>query len=815
MWAAAEETVKANTKHNPVNDELFKRLTVLNTEYGTDVLGRIAMNIHGQATQAFYGFFGADPVNMSGQAKQELAQLGYRGIGKLGRTATVVSAVFGIHQLLLGGALGSMETSSELRDIYEGRKLIEVKKGRFWEGGGTPYEGDRTAFFRPHWVHLVRTGAEEASVWGEDYDKYSPITKFALKNFTYHLERENYYNRPYPVSGAAFADVPVIGGLLASTVGQLIKPAKIMHAGEWIRPGENGGLEFASVFRGSRQEPSYELGANEPGIPQSPFSAKEQLAFLSYQFRELEGLTGWAKNVIQNTLTGSELWNTDSPILASANDMSSWRKTFWEMEVGGMLTTNEFLRRFLPRTPYEKNRVNPISNTMPSWLPDKFHYGDPYTLIKTGWARLPGAGYAQLHPELQGMSPDEYPLIYRYSILADVAPYSREFRRTKQMVYRRRLAGEYSDKQQAFIDQVDAQHAKVMNQLNFDHMHPNAIQLPGSQFTQQLYNGSMATLRRVVAPAEYLVPMGFRPAQKFLNDRDPIEEYEYQRMYGTPMSFWDEPWRDWFRPALYSGMNMLGFEGKPLWRIEADATQEYFDKLNYLRLVESAQAKRQEGDFRGAYEAEWAAGQTRAGVNPMGTPLGIYWSLPAEERKFFNAFSHAQGADRESILEMIPEDQAHLYRAVWQRMDEGDPNLWAGEPSTISSDYIQDQYTGVKQFLSDQPMPPEDWIGWNTDVDMNDIQVRYLHNTGRDIHDFGMWESQLKQSMNQPFLEGSDTYIQEQGGIQALRRSIHGLVGGTTTISPSFTGRSSISLSYNDSREGEIQERMRGALYGY
>jgi hypothetical protein len=40
---------------------------------------------------------------------------------------------------------------------------------------------------------------------------------------------------------------------------------------------------------------------------------------------------------------------------------------------------------------------------------------------------LPGAGYEALHPELKGLNPEDYPDIHKMAILADVAPYSREY----------------------------------------------------------------------------------------------------------------------------------------------------------------------------------------------------------------------------------------------------------------------------------------------------------------------------------------------------------------------------------------------------
>ena len=69
---------------------------------------------------------------------------------------------------------------------------------------------------------------------------------------------------------------------------------------------------------------------------------------------------------------------------------------------------------------------------MPSWMPGEDYYtdfkkGDPYVKVDQGFARLPGAGYAALHLELEDVDPEDYPEIHKMAILADVAPYSREY----------------------------------------------------------------------------------------------------------------------------------------------------------------------------------------------------------------------------------------------------------------------------------------------------------------------------------------------------------------------------------------------------
>ncbi len=121
--------------------------------------------------------------------------------------------------------------------------------------------------------------------------------------------------------------------------------------------------------------------------------------------------------------------------------MTNVSRRYYEQELGAgmapspgmeeMFGYTEPLRRFIQREGFEP-QANEIPNTMPSWMPGKdyytdFHKGDPYIKVDQGFARLPGSGYAALHPELKDVNPEDYPDIHKMAILADVAPYSREY----------------------------------------------------------------------------------------------------------------------------------------------------------------------------------------------------------------------------------------------------------------------------------------------------------------------------------------------------------------------------------------------------
>ena len=113
---------------------------------------------------------------------------------------------------------------------------------------------------------------------------------------------------------------------------------------------------------------------------------------------------------------------------ADAGAMTSFSRTFWDANIGGV--GGEFMeiaRRFFPSEDKSIIRYNPLRNNMPEWLPERFLTGDPFTSLPKGEMRLPGKGYEtlnELHPDEFG----EYGAFDRFKILADIAPSSEEYK---------------------------------------------------------------------------------------------------------------------------------------------------------------------------------------------------------------------------------------------------------------------------------------------------------------------------------------------------------------------------------------------------
>jgi hypothetical protein len=117
----------------------------------------------------------------------------------------------------------------------------------------------------------------------------------------------------------------------------------------------------------------------------------------------------------------------------NAGRMISFKGRFWDANIGGLGGgIMEISRRFFPHEEHDWININPIRNTMPNWMPERFKTGDPYRKVSKGEMRLPGLGYEsihKLHPDAYG----KYGALDRMGILADIAPWSDEYKIWRQI----------------------------------------------------------------------------------------------------------------------------------------------------------------------------------------------------------------------------------------------------------------------------------------------------------------------------------------------------------------------------------------------
>ena len=318
----------------------------------------------------------------------------------------------------------------DMKEVYSGRELVPVRRNRFWLFSKAPYEGDGPQYFRPHWYPRLKSDYKHTdTLYGSKTEAflyapwaglgYNPIAQVLDK---YHYEKKHYWDRPYPVTAPAFSEVPVIGPILSATIGRLPiigKPIKHMHLDEMSHyysmngsnTSEDGELSTSHMPSVSQSEQYMFMDkvANTNssaalyggGRPKNlnPYGAMTLMGEQLYNFTELAGLRGYQLE----SFMGGGLADT-TPRLQTASDMWSARRAWWDMSAGDIFGSTEFFRRFVPREKKIWQKVNPLRNRFPNWMPSEendyfmdFLTGDPYAKIPEGEMRLPGNAYNKLY----------------------------------------------------------------------------------------------------------------------------------------------------------------------------------------------------------------------------------------------------------------------------------------------------------------------------------------------------------------------------------------------------------------------------------
>lgn len=119
------------------------------------------------------------------------------------------------------------------------------------------------------------------------------------------------------------------------------------------------------------------------------------------EFNDISDVYGLRGYIMQSTFTGEA--NTRAVKIDDSSYTYSANRSFWDANLGGLGgELSEIARRFIPKKDNSIEYLNPIRNTMPTWLPGSNYFvdylhGDPYSKIMNGEERLPGEGYERIN----------------------------------------------------------------------------------------------------------------------------------------------------------------------------------------------------------------------------------------------------------------------------------------------------------------------------------------------------------------------------------------------------------------------------------
>jgi hypothetical protein len=341
--------------------------------------------------------------------------------------------------------------------------------------------------------------------------------------------------------------------------------------------------------------------------------------------------------------------------------------------------------------------VNMLKNNAPSWLPKDgsryyidFSKGNLYNTVENGVNRLPGKGFEALHKGLKGVNPEDYPLVYQYQVLSDVAKGSAEqYKMRKQLLDLHRQGKLSKAEEDILVNTLDKEVRRDQKRLFRDDK-PKVDGIWGtlqSSVWQRLVSASNNN------PMEMLTP--WRPFSKFMHQRNAIEDYRATQLGGSDTAIWTNPFSHFLKPT-YNKLRLQhnkSFKGKEVQ--EKENINEYFDKLSLLKGLFN-------GNTKEAYQT--IAHSSLSGLNTKDKVLRFKSALSDDQKVYFDAFSKETNQQkRKQILDMLPSDISLGYQQIWKNLDIGIKAKESGGNAhkAIAKDFLDSTNTLKKAFKGD------------------------------------------------------------------------------------------------------------------
>ena len=774
---------------------------------------------------------------------------------------------------LPGALIG--KSSEELEQSYSGEKLEANRANANWLAGGSSWDGEHIKNFQPSRVARILSGAKDEVLYGGDNDLkrdldpiYSPIRY--LRN-PYAFEEMHQADMPYPVWGMNVEIGSFVGKAFQGTIGEIIKPTVMNpsfekdsyslstnvlseHRNQF---GYSAGSGGESLYQGAssfsirtalsqiapqKQEDDaapilYNAKPNERKMiesgmmlaEESPYSDPHAIA-MSQTYNSLVdfiGLKGFMSGIAMNNL-GYNPENVRRQ-LARSGESRSMSQDIIDENVGDIFGLGEVQRRLIPTSASSRvDDVNPMLNSVaPSWLPSNeekyylnFQKGDFWNKVSLGEDRLPGAGYAKYNKDVEGLDPEEYPLVHQYKILSDVAMGSPEQIAMREFLLEAEKGGALSDKEKDIFYETLTQEQAKSRRKDFSEFKTD------EEFSKLSVSGKLlntiweTAAHNAESPLEPLTP--FRPGAKFIHKRTAIEDYEKTMIEGPDTAIWTNPYSHFIKPAFNRTLNTItpGIK-RSEEAIERDNVEEYFDKLEYLKARRNGRTNDVLRTVHGA---------NAAGILDESSFNKFKSGLSAKQRDYVEAFSKEEdGSDRRKILSMLPTDVGEAYKTVWNNLAVAEQAKSSGKDikEALESNYVKQsvKYLGRAKFHNEQfsrdmeqavneekqqramngekffgksseqyakakelrlrqadteaiqyiaartGVPDNNWIGWDPRLKLDEVKLRTLKIGKADTYDYGFWDSDLQRNSRIIALDEEDHITRSFDSIKSTMKA--------------------------------------------
>ena len=591
----------------------------------------------------------------------------------------------------------------------------------------------------------------------------------------------------------------------------------------------------------------------------------ENLKLMYDNFTDFTGIKGWAFSLAVDAVTGNngKTLTLNDRQLSKSGEFSNPARDFAEMNLGDVAGIGEFQRRIMPTSagalPKTTNLMQ--NNAAPSWLPHDgnkyyldFSRGNYYDVVENGENRLPGKGFESLHPELKGVDPENYPLVYKYKILSDVAKGSKEQYDMRRKVLDLYKAGKLSKGEEDILVSTLDQEVARERRKTFREDIPRVSGILGtaqSSVWNTLSNISTAN------PFEFLTP--WRPFSKFMHQRTALQDYEQTQLAGPDTAMWTNPYSHFIKPTFNKIRYMMDRGFKPEETKEKENVNEYFDKLKLIKGLLNSNEKE-------AYQT--VVHSTLSGLNTVDKIRRFKSALTDDQKDYFESFSkETNEVTRQRILEILPDDVARGYKQIWNNVDIAEKARKGGYSvqQALNKDFLEsterlkntfdrnykissedrsrlkkriekdkDDYANLGysdslryqlgeadlirtriaqkeayQYIDKATSAPTGYFsGWDPRLTADDIKIKTLHTGKEDLRRFGFWKAD-EEKMNSMNVLDNDTQVVSK--LEQIKQEIESARQVKTSIDVSLfkKGFKATNIRVNDSEINSVIIRNR------
>jgi hypothetical protein len=509
-----------------------------------------------------------------------------------------------------------------------------------------------------------------------------------------------------------------------------------------------------------------------------------QAGELGYKAQEMAGIYGFAFGQLRESFGfGQSDYEPQRSVLQSAAKGYGSTRSFWDLNLGGLgdvpmagegalgnLEISEVVRRFIPKERSGVNYINPIRNRMANehpYLPGaeyftNFKTGDPFTKVPEGEIRLPGRGYERFN----NVSADEtgrYGRVNQLDILADIAPYSKQFRSLNNQINTAELdAGERSK-----VEEIRSQVQDTTTKYDF-----SPYKYKGTT-AEEL--GMQPTIHALSRIGEFAAHRDTFFNTKFMQRRTATEDWERRNVYGSTFPEWQKPYESFIEPmvnkasqrdpitatlamAAAGSMFGRGARGKTLGSIVGAAAgftssikgnmhelitgdrfipetrkkelalEEYTDILSYVKNTSLANQAKASGDGEAAATYQAAAKRTMYGADlETGSVESLSLSVPKRKREHFKAMiNETDEGEREKILSTAGRLERRIYQSAWEMPVEEKPDL--------------------AEYFSRHELPSQNWEGWHPNTNLEHVKIKTGQSMGLEMSQMGYYPQQIREA---------------------------------------------------------------------